>query len=175
MTVALLAPPGLPADLRDADARDLHFALDRVNADYALALDEDEIERWPDFFAAESCIYRVIPRENHEAGYPISIMYCASRGMMLDRIAHIRETAMFAPRRYRHIVGNVRILGVERATLRAQANYAVFETTFDQKTQIYNVGKYVDELALANGALKFRERLCVFDSSVIPTSLIYPI
>lgn len=170
----LVAPVRLGSDLRETDLRDLHFALDRINAEYALALDENEIERWPDFFAAP-CSYRVIPRENHEAGLPIAVLYCASRGMMLDRIAHIRETAMFAPRRYRHIVGNVRIVAVERASVRAQANYAVFETTYDQKTQIYNVGKYVDELVLADGGLKFRERLAVFDSSVIPTSLIYPI
>jgi 3-phenylpropionate/cinnamic acid dioxygenase small subunit len=174
VTARLIAPVRLGPDLRETDLRDLHFALDRINADYALALDEDEIERWPDFFA-DPTSYRVIPRENHEAGLPIAVMYCASRGMMRDRIAHIRETAMFAPRRYRHIVGNARIIGLDRSSLRAQANYAVFETTFDQKTQIYNVGKYVDELVLADGALVLRERLCVFDSSVIPTSLIYPI
>jgi salicylate 5-hydroxylase small subunit len=169
-----LLHPRLPADLSAADPRDLHYALDRLNADYALAIDEDELERWPDFFL-DDAIYRVVPRENYEAGYPIAVMHCASRRMMEDRVTHIRETCMFGPRRHRHIIGNVRVTGFDGRAARVQSNYAVFETMIDTKTQVFNVGKYVDVVVCDGGALRFRERHCVFDSSIIPTSLIYPI
>ncbi|MGE3931838.1 MAG: aromatic-ring-hydroxylating dioxygenase subunit beta [Rhodospirillaceae bacterium] len=169
-----LAGLRLPADLSQADPRDLHFALDRMNADYALALDENELERWPDFFV-EDGVYRVIPRENYEAGYPIAVMYCANRRMMADRVTHVRETCMFAPRRLRHVTGNVRVTGFDGRAARVQSNYAVFETTHDTKTAVFNVGKYVDLVVCEGGAPKLAERLCVYDSSIIPTSLIYPV
>lgn len=174
MIAAELGALRFGSDLGQVDSRDLYFALERLGADYAQALDEDELERWAGLFT-EDAIYKVIPRENFEANLPIAVMYCASRGMMEDRIKHIRETAMFAPRRYRHITGTMRITKRAPDCVHAQSNYAVFETTFDQKTQIYNVGKYVDRVVAQDGALKLAQRLCVFDSSVIPTSLIYPI
>ena len=37
------------------------------------------------------------------------------------------------------------------------------------------VGRYLDRIVVEDGRLKFAEKLCVFDTSVVPTSLIYPI
>ena len=164
----------LPSDLRLLDDRDMLFALDRLNNDYVHTLDEDEIEQWPGFFT-EDGIYKVLPRENYENGYPIAVMYCEGRGMMQDRVTAIRETLLFAPRALRHITGNTRILGQEDGTVRVQTNYAVFESTRDRNTEVFNTGRYLDRVAVEDGVLRYRERLCVYDSSVIPTSLIYPI
>jgi 3-phenylpropionate/cinnamic acid dioxygenase small subunit len=53
--------------------------------DYYTALDDGRFEEWPAFFT-EDCLYRVIPRENYEAGYTLSTMYGESRGMLIDRV-----------------------------------------------------------------------------------------
>ena len=37
------------------------------------------------------------------------------------------------------------------------------------------VGRYVDEIDRNAGGLKFRSRLCVYDSEMVLNSLIYPI
>ncbi|MBT0134853.1 ring-hydroxylating dioxygenase subunit beta, partial [Listeria seeligeri] len=41
--------------------------------DYAYCLDEDRLEEWPDFFT-EDCHYRVLSRENHDAGLPLGLI-----------------------------------------------------------------------------------------------------
>ncbi|MFM1814675.1 MAG: hypothetical protein RLZ98_1370 [Pseudomonadota bacterium] len=166
--------PHLPDNLGTASLADLHFVISQTFAAYTNALDDDELERWPDFFVDET-IYKVIPRENYDNNLPLAVMYCANRRMMLDRVAHIRETAMFAPRRHRHVSGDIRITGIDGNTVGVNSNYAVFETTRDVKTQVFNVGRYIDQMVVVDGGLKFRQRYCVFDSSLIPTSLIYPV
>ena len=56
-----------------------------------------------------------------------------------------------------------------------QANYAVLETLADEETRVFNTGKYIDLVVREGGRLKFKEKLCVFDSLLVPGSLIYPI
>ena len=47
-----------------------HMALGRLYADYALAVDSGKWDLWPEFFT-EQCVYKLIPRENHERGFPL--------------------------------------------------------------------------------------------------------
>lgn len=42
--------------------------------DYYIALDDVRLDDWPAFFT-EDCLYRVIPRENFEAGYTLSTIF----------------------------------------------------------------------------------------------------
>ena len=62
-------------------------AIEDLLADYAEAIDDGALERWPQLFT-EDGEYHIITRENHEAGLPIGIMYCGSRGMMEDPCRH---------------------------------------------------------------------------------------
>jgi len=57
----------------------------------------------------------------------------------------------------------------------APANYLVLETALDEATRVFNAGKYVDRLTVDDGRLKFKEKLCVFDNVLVPTSLIFPL
>jgi salicylate 5-hydroxylase small subunit len=63
----------------------------------------------------------------------------------------------------------------EAGLVRAQANYAVFRTRPGDATEVYNVGRYVDEIVRTGAGLKFSSRLCVYDSEMVLNSLIYPI
>ncbi len=51
----------------------------------------------------------------------------------------------------------------------------VLQTLIDDETRVFNAGKYLDKLVREDGRLKFKEKLCIFDSLLIPTSLIYPV
>ena len=161
-------------NLKTASDADLRYALDLLTADYVHALDDGDLDRWPDFFT-EDCVYKIIPRENHENGWPLAVWSCEGRGMLRDRITAIRETQLFAPRVLRHVTGNTLVRRRDRAALEAVTNYAVYESSLDRATEVFNVGRYLDRVVLDGGRLKFAEKLCVFDNSVIPTSLIYPI
>ena len=56
-----------------------------------------------------------------------------------------------------------------------EANYAVFETLIDELTRVFNVGRYIDRIIHEAGQLKFAEKHCVYDSLLVPNSLIYPL
>ena len=65
--------------------------------------------------------------------------------------------------------------GTGRERIRAQASYAVFRTKPSELTTVFNVGRYVDTIRRTPEGLRFESRLCVYDSELIPNSLIYPI
>lgn len=154
--------------------RDLRFEVEEMYYDYIECIDDDQLERWPEFFTDE-CLYKIIPRENVERGLPLATMLCESKGMLKDRVVAIRQTSMYAPRALRHLVSNIRVKGEDHGVIRVQANYAILETVVDEPTRVFNTGKYVDQVVREDGRLKFKEKLCIFDSVVIPASLIYPI
>jgi 3-phenylpropionate/cinnamic acid dioxygenase small subunit len=156
------------------DRRELRCALEELYADYVACLDDDDLERWPEFFT-EACVYKIIPRENFERGLPLALMLCESKGMLKDRVVAVRRTSVYAPRALRHLVSSLRITGEEEQAITVQANYVVLETPLDEPTRVFNTGKYVDRLVRDNGAFKFSEKLCIFDSVLVPGSLIYPI
>jgi 3-phenylpropionate/cinnamic acid dioxygenase small subunit len=159
---------------RQMSSLDLRVRLDELYADYVACLDDEEFERWPNFFV-DACIYRIISRENHDSGLPLPTLLCESSGMLKDRVVAVRETSTYAPRYMRHIVSSLRIKGWQGDALDVQANYVVFETLIDQFTRVFQSGRYVDRLVVVDGCLKFREKTCVFDSVLVPNSLVFPI
>jgi salicylate 5-hydroxylase small subunit len=153
---------------------DTYNQLTRLYADYASAVDDNEWDKWPEFFM-EECIYKVQPRENYERGFPLATLSFESKGMLKDRIYAIRETLFHDIYYQRHIVGIPRVLGADGERIHAEANYAVFRTKLSEPSTVFNVGRYLDTLRRTPEGLKFESRICVYDSEMIPNSLIYPI
>lgn len=151
-----------------------HMALSRLYADYALAVDSGQWDLWPEFFT-EQCVYKLIPRENHERGFPLCTLSFTSKGMLKDRVYGIQETLYHDPYYQRHVVGAPVVRKVEDGRIHAEANYAVFRTKLDKESTVFNVGRYIDTLVPTPEGLKFAERLCVYDSEMIPNAIIYPI
>ncbi|WP_316149419.1 aromatic-ring-hydroxylating dioxygenase subunit beta [Cupriavidus sp. BIC8F] len=151
-----------------------YYALLSLFADYTSAVDNGDWDRWPEFFT-EHCLYRVQPRENHERGLPLATLSLESKGMLKDRIYGIRETLFHDPYYQRHIVGAPLIRQADGDRIVAETNYAVLRTKPDQMTDAYNVGRYLDTVVRTPAGLRFASRICVFDSEMIPNSLIYPI
>ena len=143
------------------------------NDDYASALDEVDLDRWAGFFT-EDCHYRVVSLENFKQELPLSTLECHGIGSVRDRIAAIRQTAVFEPRTLRHIVSSVRVEG-EGDMFSAQASFAIFESLSDREPHILMVGRYHDKLVRQAGRLLLRERLCVYDNYRVRTSLVYPV
>jgi salicylate 5-hydroxylase small subunit len=79
----------------------------------------------------------------------------------------------------RHIVGTPRVLSVRvegrREIFEAEANYLVVRTKRDGVSEVFNAGYYRDVIVRTAEGLKFKSRLCVYDTEMIPNSLIYPI
>jgi len=154
------------------------LALTQLYADYASAVDSGNWDLWPEFFT-DDCVYRLQPRENHERGFPLATLSFTSKGMLKDRVYGIKETLFHDPYYQRHVVGTpvVReaVRGVERDTFRCEANYAVFRTKLSDASTVFNVGRYLDTVVRTPEGLKFASRECIYDSEMIPNSIIYPI
>ena len=153
---------------------DLRLELEELYAAYTACLDEERFEEWPGFFT-EQCLYKIVPRENFERGLPLATWLCESRGYLIDRVTAIRKTAVYAPRYMRRMVSGLRVLGWNGGVLEVRANYVAFETLQDEFTRVFNAGQYRDKLVVEEGKLKFKERLCIFDSLLVPNSLILPL
>ncbi|MEN9539536.1 MAG: hypothetical protein RLZZ126_1771 [Pseudomonadota bacterium] len=148
---------------------------------YAETLDSGKLQDWPLLFT-EDCIYKVQSRENFDRGLPLATLAFESQGMLKDRVYGIEETLYYEPYWQRHVVGAPLVDAVDRSAaglrVRARASYAVFRTKPDRVTEVYNVGRYVDELWQTPGAAHgwlLKSRICVFDSDLILNSMIYPV
>ncbi|CAB3826380.1 MAG: aromatic-ring-hydroxylating dioxygenase subunit beta [Achromobacter pulmonis] len=142
--------------------------------DYAYCLDEGRLEEWPDFFT-EDCHYRVLSRENHDAGLPLGLIYCMNKNMLRDRVTALRETTMFEPRSLRHFISGVRVIEAQDDRVVAQANFAVMESLSDREPTLNMVGRYLDELRLTPQGPRLTRRDCVYDNYRVRTSLIVPL
>ena len=140
---------------------------------YYAALDEVRLHDWPEFFL-EECLYRVIPRENYEAGYTLCTMQAESRGMLKDRVTGLTRTQMYAPRYYRRFPTAPRIVRQNETGVQARHNLLLVQTLIDKSSDIVLSAVCHDRIVRDGDRLRFAERIVVFDSEMIPNSLVYP-
>jgi 3-phenylpropionate/cinnamic acid dioxygenase small subunit len=164
----IAAAPGLDAP------RELRARLADLYGAYDDALGEGDYERWPGFFT-EACVYKITSRENYDAGLPLGMMQAESRGMLADRIAALRKTTLYAPRLVRRLVGSIVLRAVEPGGMRLAASFALFQTMLNEPSQVFLCGRFYDRVVDDAGTLRFAERICVTDATLVPSSLIFPI
>ncbi|MDX1486149.1 MAG: aromatic-ring-hydroxylating dioxygenase subunit beta [Alphaproteobacteria bacterium] len=141
---------------------------------YADCLDHGDIAQWVEFFA-DGCTYKLISKENWDLGLPLGTIFAEGRGGIRDRIAAVTQTTVYHQRALTHMITNTRVLGSDGDRIEITANYAVLETLPNQYTKILNSGRYLGTLVREAGALKIKDLTCVFDSALVPASIIYPI
>jgi anthranilate 1,2-dioxygenase small subunit len=156
----------VPANVRDAIAR--------LQMQYVHAIDNDEIERWPEFFT-EKCIYRIIPRSELDQGRLFGIWFCEGRGMLEDRVSALRAVNVYEPHVYRHVVGPTEVLGYTGGVYETQTSYMVVRTMHDGAMVLFSAGRYVDEIVLEGAEAKLRTRTVVTDSSRYDTLVVIPL
>lgn len=155
-------------------ARDARLDIEEFHAAYGAVLDAGRIEDWPQFFT-EDAVYRITGHENAASDLPVGLVYCEGMGMLRDRAYAIAKTAMFAPRYLLHFVSSTRVLGIADGVIAAQSNYLVLQTLVDEKTTIYQAGRYFDRFRRDGDRLLLKERHCVYDTLLIDNSLVMPI
>jgi 3-phenylpropionate/cinnamic acid dioxygenase small subunit len=153
---------------------ELRLAVQDLYDDYVEAVNDGPLDAWPELFT-DPCFYRVVSRENWERGLPLSTMSCETRGMLRDRVAAIRETQVYAPRFMRNLVSSITICKIENGEIQARAHWILAQSMLGELSQVHLTGKYLDTLVQVDGKWKFREKICVFDSNIVPNSVIYPV
>lgn len=152
----------------------LRLGVADLVAAYSDCIDDDRLEEWPDFFV-DDCRYLITSRESHEEGLRHGVIYCASRGMLIDRVTSLRRANIFEKHRYRHVTGPTRILSVANGVAEARTNFIAARIMHDGETSLFATGRYLDRIAVAAPPLRFIERLVVLDSQKIDTLLVVPL
>ena len=156
------------------DETTLRLGVNELIAAYVDCIDDDRLEEWPDFFV-EDCRYLITSRESHAAGLRHGVIYCASRGMLVDRVMAMRRANIFEPHRYRHIIGPTRIDRVEGGVAEARTNFLAVRIMHNGESQLFATGRYLDHIDVAQAPHRFIERLVVLDSQKIDTLLVIPL
>jgi anthranilate 1,2-dioxygenase small subunit len=148
-------------------------AIEELLGDYAEAIDDGALERWPGYFTGDG-EYQIITRESHDAGLPIGILYCGSRAMMEDRVRALRTANIYEPHAYRHLLGRPRIERQDGG-FAVRSNFCVFRIAQDGETVTFATGRYLDRIVDDRGTLRFRARRVVLDSRRVDVLLVLPL
>ena len=150
-------------------------AVTNLISNYAHALDDGQLDRWPGFFT-ETALYHVTTRENHDQGLPIGIIRCIGRGMMVDRVKAFYTANIFEPHHYNHLLGPARIgPGRTAGAVASRCNFQIVRIMEDGRMDLFATGKYLDEIVLESGVAKFRERFVVLDSRNVDILMVVPL
>jgi 3-phenylpropionate/cinnamic acid dioxygenase small subunit len=152
----------------------LRLGVGDLCAAYADCIDDDRLEEWPDFFT-DDCRYLITDRDSHQAGLRHGVIYCVSRGMLVDRVTTLRRVLMFEAHRYRHVLGPVRVDQVADGVAQARSNFIAVRIMHDGQTSLFATGRYLDRIDVRRTPFRFIERTVVLDSQKIDTLLVIPL
>jgi anthranilate 1,2-dioxygenase small subunit len=153
---------------------DVASLINHVQNAYARCIDSGNLEGWPDFFE-ENCIYKITTSDNYAAGLEAGIIFANSRGMLLDRVASLREANIYERHVYRHFLGQPWIVSEAAGEVRSETSFFVTRIMRDGTTDVYATGRYIDIYKLNGSSPKLRERIVVCDSSRFDTLLALPL
>ena len=157
-----MAPLGLPAEIE-------HLAYD-----YVECLDDGRLEAWPELFV-EDGVYKIVSRENTDRGLSLPIWYCDGRAMMHDRVLVFRNALIYSFRFDRHMLSNLRVVAEQAGTYSIRAHFVVYQTDPEGRTEFFCSGRYDDQVVLAGGAAKFKEKIVTVDTFAIPNMISAPL
>jgi anthranilate 1,2-dioxygenase small subunit len=154
--------------------QDIISLINHAQGAYVRCIDNGALEAWPDFFE-EDCIYKITTADNFAQGLEAGVIFANSRGMLIDRVASLREANVYERHVYRHFLGQPWILSQDATEVRSETSFFVARIMRDGTTDIYATGRYTDVYHLNGSALKLRERIVVCDSSRFDTLLALPL
>lgn len=163
---------------RKTEQRELLADVELLYTLYAEALDDGEIGRWPSFFVENDPLYRITTRDNLEQGMELCLALCDGQAMLRDRAIALQKTVMYRRRFQRRMMSGVRLLtfdGLDGSGVKALATFALFEAMGDDPSKLIACGRSSDVIVRQGNDLKFKDRLCVVDSRVMPDSIVFPI
>ncbi len=152
----------------------LRRRIEALHTRYIQVIDDDRLEEWPGLFT-ETCLYKIITRENFDQGLPLGVMECRSRGMMQDRVTGLRRINVFEPQRYLHQISGLTIEPAGQNRVTCRSNYLVVRTMSDGAMTLFSAGVYLDKIVLDDDSARFEERIVVADSRRIETLLVIPL
>ena len=154
--------------------QDLHQLIARTQAEYVRCIDDGDLGKWPEFFTTSS-VYRVTTADNHRRGLEASMIYAASRGMLVDRVRSLRDANIYERHAYRHVLGQPYVISDDGSEARSETSFVVARIMRDGTTDLFATGRYCDVYVRDEAGVRLRERVVVCDSSRVDTLLALPL
>jgi anthranilate 1,2-dioxygenase small subunit len=154
--------------------QDIHQLIARAQAEYVRCIDDGDLALWPEFFTT-SCVYRVTTADNYRRGLAGSMIYAASHGMLVDRVASLRDANIYERHAYRHLLGQPHVISDDGGQARSETSFMVARIMRDGTTHLFATGRYCDVYVRDEAGVRLRERVVVCDSSRIDTLLALPL
>ncbi len=145
----------------------------QLMVDYAYAIDDGDLKRWPTFFT-EPCLYRITTRENVGKNMPLAIMLCDNQAMLYDRVEAIEQANIFEPHYYRHVLSDSQVSAYGGNLLTVRTSFICVRTMLDGAMLLFAAGCYVDEIEIDEQTCLFRSRTVILDSSKVDTLIALP-
>ena len=137
-------------------------------------IDAGELIAWMDLFAKDCC-YRIVPRDNYDRGYPVTLLQCDNRAQLHDRVTALLEANKFNVHTDRHVIGVPVILERSKDCIKIEASFLVMQADAEGVGTVFAFGRYVDEIVSEEGVMRFRSKIAVVDNFEIPRALSTPI
>lgn len=153
---------------------DVKKKIEYMMSRYVMAIDNDRLEEWPDFFT-DDCKYLITNSDNYHQGFLHGAIYANSRGMVKDRVSALREANIYESHNYRHITSSLVILEEGDGLVACESNFLVVRTMHDGSSGVFACGCYKDLIDVRGHTPLFKERIVVCDSSNFDTLLALPI
>jgi 3-phenylpropionate/cinnamic acid dioxygenase small subunit len=154
-------------------------ALDRLQAQYSLALDSQDMQGWLNLFSEDAAAsYICTTRQNIENGHPLALMLDDCRARLEDRLTYVTRVWAGTFQRYytRHLTQRLEVTEFEGGALRMLTAMVVYYTAEeDGVSKVLVTGLYDDVVDLTHAEPKFLAKKAILDTSVMPRYLVYPL
>jgi anthranilate 1,2-dioxygenase small subunit len=148
--------------------------LTALMANYAMALDENQLEDWVELFD-EACDYRIVTRENVEQGLPNVLMWCDNKNMLRDRVESYRHVNLYNPHYDRHVLGPLRFTDGGDGLWSFDVAYSLFQTELEGASRLFSVGRYRVQARVRGNEARLKSVMVVADTGLVPSLLATPI
>ena len=101
--------------------QDVISLINHAQGAYVRCIDNGALEAWPDFFE-ENCIYKITTADNFAQGLEAGVIFANSRGMLIDRVASLREANVYERHVYRHFLGQPWIISQDAEEVRSETS-----------------------------------------------------
>ena len=126
------------------------ITLERIlalQAAYIRCIDSNALEAWPDFFARSSASTSSPPPRTTRNGFEAGIIYADTKGMLIDRVAALRQANVYEKQSYRHILGLPNIMKNGGDEAESETPFLVVRIMHDGQTDIFATGVYLDTVS----------------------------
>jgi anthranilate 1,2-dioxygenase small subunit len=148
--------------------------IDALQARYARALDNRDLEAWLALFARDGQ-YFVMPADNEAAGLPVALMMDDCYERLRDRINYVNKVWTFDTYQTRHFIQRLDVRPAGEDLYAVESNMAVFMADAEGRIQPLAIGRYLDEVRIQDEVAAFRSKRVIVDSFCFPGNIVYPL